>query len=213
MNDSKVIVGIGLLTVLIVAAILVFGSRSSTEKIVATTTDTPELVRDSSQSIGPADAKVTIVEFADFQCPACAGAHPTLKQIITDYGDKIRFVFRNYPLAMHSNAQLAARAAEAASSQGKFWEIHDLLYEHQNEWAFQLKPEKKFVEYAKQLGLNEEQFTKDLTNSAAADKIAQDMGDGNALGVEATPTIYLNGEKLGTPSDQVLRSAIDAALQ
>ena len=207
------IAGIGILTVLIVAGILVFGSRSSTEKITAKTVDAPELVRESSQALGPADAKVTIVEFADFQCPACAASHPTLKQLITDYGDKIRFVFRHYPLAMHANAQLAARAAEAAGKQGKFWELHSLLYENQNAWAFQLKPEGKFVEYAKELGLNEEQFKADLTDVTTADKIAQDMGDGDALGVDATPTIYFNSEKLGSPSDQVLRSKIDEALR
>lgn len=213
MNDSKVIAGIGILTVLIVGAILVFGSRSSTEKIIAKAVETPELVRDSNQVLGSAEAKVTIVEFADFQCPACAATHPWLKQLLADYGDKVRFVFRHYPLAMHANAQLASRAAEAAGKQGKFWELHDLLYEHQNEWAFQLKPEGKFVEYANQLELNEEQFKTDLTEVAASERIAQDMGDGDALGVDATPTIFFNGEKLGSPSDQVLRSKIDEAFR
>lgn len=213
MNDAKIIVSIGVLTVLVVAGILVFGSRSSTEKIVAKAVESSELVRTDSQAVGPADAKATLVEFGDFQCPACASAHPGLEQLISEYGDKLRFVFRHYPLAIHANGQLASRAAEAAAMQGKFWEMHDLLYERQNEWAFQLKPEGTFVKFAKELGLNEEQFKQDLTNPAGAERIAQDMGDGDALGVDATPTFYLNGEKLGSVSADALRAKIDAALQ
>ncbi len=213
MNDAKVIVGIGVLTVLVVAGIVVFGSRSDVPKIEAKAVESPELARSDSLSIGPADAKATLVEFGDFQCPACASANPGLKQLVADYGDKIRFVFRHYPLAMHANAQLAARAAEAADKQQQFWAMNALLYERQNEWAFQLKPEGTFVKFAKELGLDEHAFKQDLTNPALAERIAQDMGDGDALGVDATPTLYLNGEKLGSPSVESLRAQIDQVLK
>lgn len=212
-SDAKVVIGIGVLTVAIVAAILIFGSKSAVPTISPHATDAGELVRDNSEKNGPTDAKVTLVEFGDFQCPACGTVHPVLKQVLVDYAGKIQFVFRHFPLSIHANAQLAARAAEAAGSQGKFWEMHDYLYEHQNDWSFQLKPEAKFAEYARQLGLDLDKFKADTTSTSLADKIGNDMGDGEALGVNATPTIYLNGTKVENPTDAVLRAKIDDALK
>lgn len=214
-SDSKVVIGIGILTVMIVAAILIFGSKSSVSTIVAAKVETADakLNRDVSEKTGPTDAKVTLIEFGDFQCPACASEYPILKKIKADYQDKMQFVFRHYPLSIHANSQLSARAAGAAGLQGKFWEMHDLLYEHQNDWSFQLKPEAKFEEYAKQLGLDVAKFKTELAGSVVADKIAQDMGDGDALGVNATPTVYLNETKIDNPTDAVLRAKIDEALK
>jgi len=213
MNDTKVIAGIGLLTVAVVAGIIFFGSKGNVPDIVPATVEEGQLVRDDSESRGPKDAKVTMVEFGDFQCPACGAEHPVLQSILHDYDGRIRFVFRHYPLSIHANAQLAARAAEAAGKQGKFWEFHDYLYEHQNDWSFQIKPQGKFEDYAKQLGLDVAKFTTDETDGKLSDKIGQDMGDGNALGVNATPTIYVNGEKMTSTEDAVLRAKLDDALK
>ena len=212
-SDTKVIIGIGILTVAIVATILIFGSMSDVPNIAAKTIETGKLIEDNSEKSGPTDAKATIVEFGDFQCPACGVFHPILKKLLSDYSGKIQFVFRHFPLSIHANAQLAARAAEAAGTQGKFLEMHDLLYEHQGEWSLQLKPEGVFTKYARDLGLDALKFQKDLKSAELADKIALDMGDGNALNVDATPTIYINGEKLDNPTDQVMRSKIDEALK
>jgi protein-disulfide isomerase len=214
-SDSKVVIGIGILTIAIVAAILVFGSKSSVSTIEAKKIEAADakLNRDDSEKTGPTDAKVTLIEFGDFQCPACGSEYIILKQIKADYQDKIQFVFRHFPLSIHANAQLAARAAGAAGLQGKFWEMHDLLYEHQNDWSFQLKPEAKFEEYAKQLALDVTKFKTESAGSAVADKIAGDMGDGDALGVNATPTVYLNETKIENPTDAVLRAKIDEALK
>ncbi len=213
MDDTKVIGGIGLLTVAVVAAIVIFGSKTNVPDIVPATVEEGQLVRDDSQASGPADATVTLVEFGDLQCPACGAEHPILKSILQDYEGKIRFVFRHFPLSIHANAQLASRAAEAAGAQGKFWEFHDLLYERQDDWSYQLKPQGKFESYAAELGLNLDQFKQDEVNAALADKIAQDMGDGDALGVNATPTLYVNGEKLESGADAVVRAKLDEALR
>jgi protein-disulfide isomerase len=214
-SDSKVVIGIGILTLAIVAAILIFGSKSNVSTIEAKKIEAADakLNRDDSEKTGPTDAKVTLIEFGDFQCPACGNEYLILKQIKADYSGKLQFVFRHYPLSIHANSQIAARAAEAAGDQGKFWEMHDQLYEHQNDWSFQLKPEAKFKEYAKQLGLDAAKFNTDLTDTSLADRIAQDMGDGDALGVNATPTVYLNDIKIENPNDAVLRAKIDELLK
>jgi protein-disulfide isomerase len=212
-GDTKVVIGIGIITVAIVAGILIFGSKPNIPTIVAKTVEKGELVRDTSEKTGPTDAKVTFVEFGDFQCPACAQFYTVVDKIKSDYSSKVQFVFRNYPLSIHANAQSSARASEAAGNQGKFWEMYDLIYKNQSQWSYQLNPTSTFQDYAKQLGLDANQYKQDLTSSTLADRIAQDMGDGDALGVDATPTVYINGSKIDSLSDQVLRSKIDELLK
>src|SRR5581483_190972 len=97
--------------------------------------DSTVLTRNANHKITSTNTKVTIIEFADFQCPACGQAHPALKQILEEYKGKVTFIYRHFPLPQHQNAILAAKASEAAGEQGKFWEMHDMLYEKQNEWS------------------------------------------------------------------------------
>ena len=146
-----------------------------------------------------ADSKVILVEYGDYQCPSCGGAYPNVKTLLDEYGDRIAFVFRNFPLtSIHPNARAAAAAAESAGLQGKYWEMHDLLYANQSSWE-NLDATKRtdaFIAFASQLGLDTAKFKTDLSNSDVNKKIAFDIALGKANNASATPTFYLNGNKL-----------------
>lgn len=166
-------------------------------------------------SRGGANAPITLEEFSDFQCPACGVLEPGLRKVVSDYGERVRLVFRNYPLPMHQYALLAARAAEAAGQQGKFWEMHDALYDKQEEWSKAMEPRVQFDSYATRLGLDVQRFKADMERQDLVERIKADMLRGNSLNVRGTPTVYLNGRellpgKLVTEAD--LRREIDAAL-
>ncbi len=151
----------------------------------------------SSHVVGPAESKVTLIEYGDFQCPACKSYYPLVKELKTTYADKVTFQFRNYPLVqIHPNAFVGSRAAEAAGKQGKFFEMHDLLYENQDTWAPTQNPTSFFEQYAQQLGLNVDQFKADMNSAAVADTINADVKAGQALGANSTPTFVLNGKKI-----------------
>ncbi len=156
-------------------------------------------VRPYSHMTGNANAKVTLVEFADFQCPACAANYPFIKQVIEKYKSNpdFNFVNRNFPLSSHANAQISAQAAEAAASQGKYWEMMGLLYQRQNDWAGSINPTNIFVGYAQELSLDTDRFREEVSSSKYIDVITQDLKDGEALGVNGTPTFFINGERLG----------------
>jgi protein-disulfide isomerase len=164
---------------------------------------------------GGATAKLTLEEFSDFQCPACGGLAPGLRNVIKDYGDNVRLVFRNFPLAMHRYAFQAARAAEAAGLQGKFWEMHDMLYDNQKEWSDSMEPRVQFDSYATRLGLDVQKFKADMERPDITERVKADYARGMSLGVKGTPTIYLNGRELlpgRLVTEQDLRREIDAAL-
>src|SRR5437588_1047271 len=145
---------------------------------------------------GNLNAPVTLEEFGDFQCPSCGAYYHELKKIEAEYGDKLRVIFREYPLMpMHEHALMAAQAAEAAGLQGKFWEMHDKLYETQTQWtpAKDLVP--IFVDYAKQIGIDPDRFMKDLNGEQVAQRIFQDGKRVHALGLAGTPTFFVNGQE------------------
>lgn len=160
---------------------------------------------------------VTLLEYGDFQCPACGAFYPLIKQLETDYSSKVTFQFRHFPLnTIHPNAYAAARAAEAAGKQGKFFEMHDKLYEGQQSWATASNPGIFFEDYATQLGLNLDQFRKDETSIETNNIINADIKAGQALGANSTPTFVLNGKKIDSnPPDyasfaKLLNDAIKA---
>jgi protein-disulfide isomerase len=145
---------------------------------------------------GNASAPVTLEEFADFQCPSCGAYYPELKKIESEFGDKLRVIFRERPLVPpHTHALMAAQAAEAAGIQKRFWEMHDKLYENQAAWSEASDLVPIFVDYAKQIGLNTDQFMKDLNGEAVAQRIFQDGKRVHALGVNSTPTFFVNGKE------------------
>lgn len=169
------------------------------------------LVRQDSHTRG--DGKVQVVEFGDYQCPACAQVHPIVKKLEEEYQGKITFVFRNFPLPSHENALAAAEAAEAASVQGKYWEMHDTLYETQSEWKGVLDPTNVFTHYASELGLNADIFKQDITAKKYQTFILKDQSDGYALGVHGTPTFFIDGKQQRAFDYDSLKVAIDAELR
>ena len=172
---------------------------------------------------GPADAKVVVFEYADYQCPGCHGAWTKIKAIQEQYKDRIRFVYRNFPLTqMHPNAYAAAATAEAAGMQGKYWEMHDLLFTMYDSWTGAKVDERDelFESYAKQLKLDVAKFKDDMNSKVVGDKIRLDMALGGKIGVNSTPSIFVNQKRLDESSTNdlirnngdKLRSIIDAAL-
>ena len=161
---------------------------------------------DDDPARGVANAPVTVVEFTDFQCPACAAMHPVLEEVLKSYGDKVRFVVRDFPLSQHENAQKAAEAANAANEQGKFFEYIALLFQRQK--ALDVASLKK---YASELGLNRTRFDAALDRGVYAAEIQRDIEDGEIYGVGSTPTIFVNGVQLKVLSADGLREAIDRA--
>jgi protein-disulfide isomerase len=140
---------------------------------------------------GPSSAEVTIVEWSDFQCPFCRRAGPTLAQIEKEYGDKVQIAFKHMPLSMHTKARPAHAAAEAARMQGKFWEMHDLIFADQRGMS-----EEKYLEYATQLGLDIDKFKKDSASPEVEARIASDYAEATKLGVTGTPAFFVNGRFL-----------------
>lgn len=149
---------------------------------------------------GPSGAPVQLVVFSDFQCPACAAAEPALKELLTRHGDRIRLSFRHFPLRMHRWAVPAARAAEAAGVQGKFWEFHDILFQRQKDWSLgDQEPTSFFSSYARELGLDEARFRRDLTEGRWDGLLRADVAAARRLTVSATPTVFINGQRLVGP--------------
>ncbi|HVF69688.1 MAG TPA: thioredoxin domain-containing protein [Xanthomonadales bacterium] len=212
-NETKILAGIGIATVLIVVVGAFFMGGSSTPDKPKPPVDQKLLVKGDSHKVEAKNAKVTLVEFGDFQCPACGASHPIVKQLLEEYKDDVTFVFRNYPLPMHKNAMKAANAAEAAGAQKKFFEMHDLLFENQSEWSESNKADGLFEKYASELDLDMDKFKEDLKSKKYEGKIKADQADGNAVGVNSTPTFYINGELQagGLPYEQ-FKAKIEKAI-
>jgi protein-disulfide isomerase len=158
---------------------------------------------------GPADAPVTIVEFSDYQCPFCGRAEPSIEAVLKDYPGKVRLVYKHFPLALiHPHALSAAYASAAAQKQGKFWEMHDLLFAHQRALA----PE-QLDSYAKQIGLDMDEFKKDMSSPEVKKVIAADMRLGQRVGIRGTPTFFVNGRVLQNRSVEGFKKAIDPVLE
>ena len=169
---------------------------------------------------GNANAKVTLIEYGDFECPACGEYQPILQQLYTAYNDKVLFAFRNFPLyQIHPFAMVSAQAAEAAGLQGKYWEMHDLLYTKQAEWSTNgtlTAPDvvtKYFIGYAQSLGLDVAQFQTDLNSDSVKAHVQSDLALGNAAQLDHTPTFFINGIQIPNPTSYAgFQKDIDAAL-
>ncbi len=153
--------------------------------------------------------KVEIVEFSDFQCPFCKRVYPTIKRVEDEYGDDVRIVFKHMPLSIHPQAKGAHAAAEAAHKQGKFWEMHDLIFENQRQLNDQ-----KYLDYAKQIGLDTERFQKDAKSSAVLSRVEADTAEAGKLGVTGTPAFFINGRFLsGAQPFESFKRLIDDELK
>jgi protein-disulfide isomerase len=163
---------------------------------------------------GNASSSVVIIEYGDFQCPACRSYYPIVKQMAQEFSSQAAFVFRHYPLtSIHLNAEFGARAAEAAARQGKFWEMHNLLYEKQDEWSTKADFMPLFDSYAELVGIDKAKFDADFNSKEVKDFVRAERNYGNSIGIQGTPTFYINGKKIENPtSAEAFRLLINQAL-
>jgi protein-disulfide isomerase len=167
-----------------------------------------DIATEDQPTKGNQNASVTVVEFTDFQCPSCAQTHPVLERLMNEMGDRVKFVVRDFPLTQHANAFKAAEAAEAAREQGKYWDFVAILFRNQSA----LEPP-KLKEYASAIGLDRAKFDASLDSGKFADHVRRDLLEGQRLGVNATPTLYVNGRRMSDRTYEALKAAIDAALK
>lgn len=172
--------------------------------------DTKDLALNNAPILGPKNAPVTIVAYSEFECPYCKRGNDSLKEVLADYDGKVKVAFKHYPLPFHKKAPGAAKAAMAAGEQGKFWEMHDLLFENQRN----IGSDETYYKYAEQLGLNVEKFKKDIKNPEYQKTIDADMAQGSKVGVRGTPAFFINGERLvGAQPAAKFKEVIDRALK
>lgn len=213
-KEVKILLGIAVAVIIGGVLLAIFANPQPQEP--GAPVDKDSLIRENSHMTGSRDAKVTIVEFGDFQCPACKSVEPEIKAILDEYKDNpnFNFVFRNFPLdTIHPNAHVSAEAAEAAGAQGKYWEMNHMLYEKQNEWSASLTPIDLFAGYAGELGLDVDKFKQAVQQRLYADIINADYKDGEALGVNSTPTFFINGQKQSKVLNRTeLKEIIEAGL-
>lgn len=210
MKNVPLLIGTLLLTVAIVVGMAIMFSQP--EEVVVV--DSSILVKEDRPSKGATEsAKVTIVEFSDFQCPTCRVYAPMAEEVVAKYPDDVQFMYRHFPLStIHPNAQKAAQAAEAARTFGKFWEMHDLLFEEQVVWANMGASDfdKKLEEYAEKLQIDKSEFQKRIKSNEVKEVVTTDYADGVRAGVNGTPTFFINGKSVSAP--QPLLPAVEAAL-
>lgn len=145
---------------------------------------------------GPANAPVQLEEFGDFECPPCGMFHPVLEEMVAEFPKELRVTFRHFPLPNHQHALRAASSAEAAGLQGKFWQMHKLLYEHQKEWKEAFDVKSVFDGYAAQIGLDVDRFNRDVGSAQVQQRVVMDSRRGQSMGVNGTPTVFLNGREI-----------------
>ncbi len=196
MQNIKLLVATLVGTLLLIFGVGFFLSQDfsgATEQV----SDTSVLVTDTPHVKGATEsARFTLVEFSDFQCPACAATAPRVDALLAEYPD-VQLVYRHYPLrTIHANAEAAAWASEAAANQGQFWEMHDALFARQAQWADLGNPGEYFVEVATELGLNTEQFEEEYASEAVRSRVSEDLRAAEQLRLNSTPTFFLNGEKM-----------------
>lgn len=187
---AAVIIGIGF---------LIFKQQQNQKVLSANDASEVFSIADTDWVYNRGEGRLTLIEYSDFQCPACAYYKNMISLLKKDYPDKLQIVYRHYPLSNHKNARIAARASEAAGKQGKFWEMHDRLFETQEEWENLNDPRNKFKELAIDIELDVEKFLIDLNDVGLDRNIQHGLSTGNQLKIRGTPTFFLNGEKIPNP--------------
>ena len=213
-KENLPIVIITLLTVISFLVIIVLAGKSEQTSLSKQEVPLDILINATTHIRGESSASAVLVEFSDFQCPACAAFYPVLKDFEAKYTGKLKVAYKHFPLLQHVYARKAAEAAETAGAQGKFWEMHDKLFESQDELkSLSLNDATtKFKEYAKELGLNTEQFNTDLDSGKYANLVQSDIDLANKITVNSTPTFYLNGKLLVLGNITNLETAIKAVI-
>lgn len=190
------------------------GDDTASDTAESATGAPSELVREDSHVVGEeGSSDVVLVEFLDFECEACGGIYPFIEQLREEYAGEVTFVVRYFPLPGHPNSERAARAAEAAARQDKFDEMYQRLFETQESWSHQQEPQDDtFRGYAEDLGLDMDTYDADYESEDVAERVQRDLEDGTTLGVQGTPTFFLDGEQFEPTSAEDFVAAIDDAL-
>lgn len=170
------------------------------------------LVRGNSMKIKAADEKLVVVEFADYQCPACGYIAPGVVELREKYKDSVTFVHRDFPLNIHAHAMKAAQMSYIAEEQGKYWEMHDKLFSTQNDWESVSDPTDLFISYAESLGMKTDKIKEDLSSGKYTDRIKNDVKDGESLGVVSTPTFFVGNTIIREANYAAIKQAIDTEL-
>jgi protein-disulfide isomerase len=204
-KDKGFIIGIIATTILIVGGVFLMTKSNpqspkkevvSSDILIKKDSYITSGIENGNHLSASASASATLVEFGDYECPACSVYSPLIKKLLTDFSGKINFVFRNYPLSQHKNAQISSQVVEAAGIQGKYWQMHDKLFETQTDWVNSTDPISVFIGYAKELNLDIKKLEKDMSSDAIKNIIQNDTSDGNTVKLTETPTFYLNGVKI-----------------
>jgi protein-disulfide isomerase len=197
----------------VVAGVFLFQARRTRPDLQVASTSKPGAQPPHVR--GDPKAPVTLEEFGDFECMPCFILWPALRNLEHDFGDRLAVIFRNNPMPQHSRALDGARAAEAAGLQGKFWEMHDLLYLQRATWTRAADPRTEFAEFARRLQLDVERFNKDIAGEEVAKRVAADRERSAALGLDRTPVVFINGQRAQLQGDveKGLRDDIDTALK
>lgn len=168
----------------------------------------------NAPSKGKADSDIIVRFYSDFQCPACKASEPPLRAIVEEFKDRVKFVWKDFPLmTIHPNARVAANAARCAEAQGKFWEYHDRLFETQESWSLERNPKDRFVQFARELGLNDGDFTKCYDDRQFDDRVMADVREGEGNGVNSTPTFYINDRQAQVRSEAQWRSVLNQVIR
>lgn len=213
--EKKLFAGVAIFSVLILVVGMFFINKtSSTPTVNKELTKEILTVKNDDWVKGSTDAPITVVEYLDFECEACRVYYTITKQLSEEYKDKIRFVVRYFPLPGHKNSMTSALTAEAAGKQGKFWEMYDVLYEKQKDWGEkQLADSSLFDIYATQIGLDVNKYKSDIKSQETKDRINRDKESAISLGIQGTPTFFINGEKIPNPKGyEDFKSIIDGLM-
>lgn len=214
--EKKLFLVIAIFSVLILTVGILLINRTTTTGQPVDKEQTAEILRvkNDDWTKGSPESPITIVEYLDFECEACRVYYQMTKQLSEQYKDKVRFVVRYFPLPNHKNSLTSALAVEAAGRQGKFWEMHDILYENQTVWGEkQFSTPEVFVEYANKIELDMERYKKDIAGQELKDRINRDKNSAISLGIQGTPTFFINGEKIPNPKGlEDFKSIIDGLM-
>jgi protein-disulfide isomerase len=201
---------------IVVLGLIVWGLVVAMNKPVtpSKTLSTPADVTSIDNIIGPENARVTLIEYSDFQCPACAMYFPVVEKLFAESSTTMRLVYRHFPLPQHANAMIASQASEAAALQGKFWPMYRLIFDNQTEWENSTKAREIFTQYAERIGLNMTSFKKDIDSDIVKNKIQASRDEGIKIGINGTPTFFVNGKAISNPQGyEQFKTIIEEAIK
>lgn len=213
MNIKRIIFWISFVIIIILIIWGLIAASNKAQRNPGNDYGTPAPISELDHVLGPENSPVTIIEYSDFQCPACQAYFHVVERLIASSTVPIRFVYRHFPLAQHPNAIPASLSSEAAAVQGKFWEMYRLIFDNSTDWTELADPKPVFIGYASQIGLDIDQFKTDMASSGLKQKITDNLKEGTSIGVAGTPTFFVNGKAINNPqSYEAFKTIIEQAI-